>query len=213
VCSITEAVQLLGVSVIQSVAMAVPIFSSFQRSKCPNFPIDQIWEHSVQTGRLGQRISGQHLHDSFLSEQAFCAGMLHDIGKIMLADGLPEEYTAVIKESCDTHTPLYEVERKHFQASHAEIGGYLLALWGLPIPLVEAVANHHHPRRCGTRELCLAGVVHTANALEHAQTDHSEIAAHPVDADYLKFVGLGRQFEIWRAESSAIAAEFAAESA
>jgi putative nucleotidyltransferase with HDIG domain len=213
VCSITEAVQLLGVGVIQSVAMAVPIFSAFRRSKFPNFPIDQIREHSVQTGVLGQRIAAHHLNDSYLAEQAFCAGMLHDIGKLILADGLPEEYAAVLKESCDTRTPPFEVERKHFQASHAEIGAYLLALWGLPIPLVEAVANHHHPRRCGTHDLCLAGVVHTANALEHAQTVHSEIVAQPVDADYLKFVGLGGQFETWRAELSARAAEPATESA
>ena len=200
VFSVTEAVQLLGVSVIQSLAMAVPIFSSFTRGKCPTFPIDQVWEHSVQTGVLGQRIFGQHLSESFGSEQAFCAGILHDIGKIILADGLPEEYATVLKESRETRTPLADVERKHFQATHAEVGAYLLALWGLPIPLVEAVANHHHPRHCGTQELCLAGVVHIANALEHAQTVHPEIVPSPVDADYLKFVGLEQQFESWRAE-------------
>jgi HD-like signal output (HDOD) protein/ActR/RegA family two-component response regulator len=206
VFSVTEAVQLLGVGVIQSVAMAVPIFSAFSRNKCPNFPIDQIWEHSVQTGALGQRLAGQLLNDSYLSEQAFCAGMLHDLGKLILADGLPQEYAAVIQESLETKRPLFEVEREHFQATHAELGAYLLALWGLPIPLVEAVANHHQPRRCGTHELCLAGVLHVANVLEHAQSANSHIVAQPVDADYLKAVGLGEQFESWRAEWSAIAA-------
>jgi putative nucleotidyltransferase with HDIG domain len=200
VYSVGEAVQLLGVGIIQSLAMAVPIFSSFSRGKCPSFPIDYVWEHSVQTGVLGRQICSQQMDDSYLSEQVFCAGLLHDIGKIILADGLPEEYDAVLKESRDTRTPLLEVERKHFQATHAEVGAYLLALWGLPIPLVEAVANHHHPRRCCSHELCLAGMVHMANALQHAQTDNPEMITSPVDADYLKYVGLSQQFELWRTE-------------
>jgi HD-like signal output (HDOD) protein len=200
VFSVAEAVQLLGVSVIQSLAMAVPIFSSFSRAKCPAFPIDQIWEHSLQTGVLARQISGQHLDDFQQSEQAFCAGLLHDLGKIILADGLAGEYGEVIKESAATSTPLFEVERKHFRATHAEVGAYLLALWGLPIPLVEAVANHHYPRRCGTKEFCLAGVVHMANSLEHARASRPDTVPGPVDADYLKFVGLHQQFESWRAE-------------
>ena len=200
VFSVDEAVQLLGVNVIQSLAMAVPIFSSYNRRKCPNFPVDQIWDHSAQTGAIGRRIFHHHLGDSHLAEQAFCAGILHDIGKIILADGLPEEYAAVLQESRETNRPLFEVERKYFYATHAEVGAYLLALWGLPVPLVEAVACHHHPRRCGTRELCLAGVVHIANALQHSQAIHPEIVASQVDTDYLKHVQLESQYELWRAE-------------
>jgi putative nucleotidyltransferase with HDIG domain len=202
VFSVDEAVQLLGVGVIQSLAMAVPIFSSFRRDKCPDFPIDQIWDHSVQTGAIGRRVFSQRVNDSQLVEQAFCGGILHDLGKIILANGLPEEYARVLRQSRETNTPLFEVERRHFQATHAEVGAYLLALWGLPIPLVEAVANHHQPHRCGTTELCLAGVVHIANALQHTQASHPEIVASPVDTDYLKILGLDQQFEVWRAELS-----------
>jgi len=203
VFSVTEAVQLLGVGIIQSLALAVPLFSSFSRQKCPNFPIDQIWSHSTQTGRLAHWIFDAQLHNAYLAEQAFCAGLLHDVGKIILADGLPDEYSAVLREFQTAGTPLIEVERKFFQATHAEVGAYLLALWGLPMPLVEAVACHHHPRHCGTHELCLAGAVHIANALQHSQSPHPDMAASPVDAAYLKQVNLERQFETWRKEQPA----------
>jgi HD-like signal output (HDOD) protein len=202
VFSAAEAVQLLGVGVIQSLAMAVPIFSAFARGKCANFPIDEVWEHAVQTGALGRRIAARHQDDPHFAEQAFCAGLLHDIGKIILADGLADEYSAVLEEARDTGAPLFEIERRHFQATHAETGAYLLALWGLPIPLIEAVANHHHPRRCGTQEFCLAGVVHIADALLHAGSAGTRETAGLVDADYLKFVGLDQQFEAWRREMS-----------
>jgi len=203
VFSVTEAVQLLGVNVIQSLALAVPIFSSFRRDKCPGFVIDHLWEHSAQTGALARRLFSQQTSDAHLAEQAFCAGLLHDIGKIILADGLPEDYSAVLKEARESCVPLLEVERKHLQATHAEVGGYLLAIWGLPMPLIEAVANHHCPRRCGTNELCVAGVVHIANALQHARSPQSEFAPSPLDTDYLKHVGLEQQFEIWKKELAA----------
>jgi HD-like signal output (HDOD) protein len=202
VFSVAEAVQLLGVSVIQSLAMAVPIFSAFSQNKCPGFPIDKVWEHSIQTGLVGRRIYSHYLDDSLMGEQAFCAGILHDVGKIILADGVPDRYAAVLKEAQETQTPLSEVERKYFRATHADVGGYLLALWGLPIPLVEAVANHHNPRRCNSGELCLAGVVHIANALQQIDPAHPEVAAALVDLEYLKLIGLDRQFETWRTEYS-----------
>jgi HD-like signal output (HDOD) protein len=199
VYSLTEAVQLLGVSVIQSVAMAVPIFSAFARNQCPNFPIDQIWEHSLQTGILAQRISNHQIDDYYQSEQAFCAGLLHDVGKIILAESLPMEYGAVLQEAAAGRRPLLDVEQKYFRATHAEAGAYLLAIWGLPVPLVEAVAYHHYPRRCGTQKLSLAGVVHIANGLQHAG-DAASPTASPMDLDYLKIAGLEQQFEKWRAE-------------
>jgi putative nucleotidyltransferase with HDIG domain len=200
VFSVSEAVQLLGVTVIQSLAMAVPVFSAFRHERCPHFPLEQIWEHSLQTARLGRQIAGEHSLNPHLAEQAFCAGILHDLGKIILADGLPEQYTAVLNEARETRRPLIEVESRHFNATHAEVGAYLLALWGLPIPLVEAVANHHHPGHCGTREFCLAGVVHVANGLQHAGASRGETPASPIDYDYLCHAGLEKQFEIWRTE-------------
>ena len=196
--SVAEAVQILGVRVIQSLAMAAPLFSSFDRKKCPNFPIDQIWDHSIQTAALGRRISQVCLDDSHLAEQAFCAGILHDVGKIIIADNLSAEYSDVLTESVSTHAPLIEIERKHFQATHAEVGAYLLALWGLPVPLIESVACHHQPRRCNADVFCLAGVVHIANGLQHSQNPATAVSDSPLDQDYLRLIKLDEQFEVWR---------------
>ena len=198
--SVEEAVQLLGVTVIQTLSLAVPLFSGFDRRKFPSFPIDQLWHHSAQTGALGRQLFKKHLEDQQLLKPAFAAGVLHDIGKLILADGLPAEYAQVYAESQETATPLHEVERKQFGATHAEVGDYLLALWGLPIPLVEAVACHHHPHRCGNKSICLAGIVHIANALQHAQAKHANMVPSPVSQDYLKHLNLAEQFEAWQAE-------------
>ena len=199
VYSVDEAVQMLGVGVIHSLAMAVPLFTAFDRKKCPGFHIDQVWEHSAEVASIARRIYNEHLDDSHRAQQAFAAGIMHDIGKLIIADNLSAQYAVILAEAKATNTELHKVERKHLDATHAEIGAYLLALWGLPVPLVGAVACHHMPRRCCTSTLCLAGVIHIADALQHTQGLHPELTANPVDAEYLKQTGLDTHYETWRA--------------
>ena len=198
VFTVEEAVQMLGVGVIQSLAMAVPLFTAFDRKKCPGFQIDQMWEHSAEVASLARRIYNDHLDDSHRAEQAFAAGIMHDIGKLILAEKMPEQYEAIINESTTKHGELFKVEREHLGATHAEVGAYLLALWGLPVPLIEAVALHHAPRRCCSSTLCLAGVIHIADALQHSQGLHPELVPNLVDAEYLKQTGLDTHYENWR---------------
>ena len=200
VFSVAEAVQLLGVGVIQSIALAVPLFSAFDHHKCPGFHLEQVLDHSVETGVIACRIYNHHLDDSHRAEQAFAAGVLHDVGKLILAEKLSDQYSEIIQESHATKLPLHEVERKHLGASHAEVGAYLLALWGLPVPLVEAVACHHNPRRCANHNLCLAGVIHIADALQHAGSAQPDALPTRVDVDYLKYIGMEADYEIWRKE-------------
>lgn len=196
--SVDEAVQRLGVGVIHSLALAVPLFTSFDRKKCPAFHIDQLWEHSAEVAAIARHIYNEHLDDSHRAEQAFAAGVMHDIGKLILAEKMPDQYQAIIEESKATKTELHKVERKHLNATHAEVGAYLLALWGLPVPLVEAVACHHTPMRCCSSNLCLAGVIHIANSLQHSQALHPELVSSPVDENYLKLTGLDTHYESWR---------------
>jgi putative nucleotidyltransferase with HDIG domain len=198
VFSVEEAVQLLGLGVIQSLALAVPLFTSFDRKRCPGFHIDQVWEHSAEVAAIARRIYNEHLDDSHRAEQAFAAGIMHDIGKLILAEKMPEQYEAILAEAKATQTELHKIERKSLNATHAEVGAYLLALWGLPVPLIEAIASHHAPSRCGVGTLCLAGVVHIADALQHSQGLHPELTPTPVDAEYLKLTGLDAHYETWR---------------
>ena len=200
VFSVDEAVQLLGVSIIQSLALATPLYSSFDQRKCPGFPLEKIWDHSAQVATYGRKLFKQHMDDPQLAEQAFAAGILHDVGKLILAESLGHEYSAVLKESRATKTPLHLVEQKNLHTTHAEVGAYLLAIWGLPIPLVEAVACHHQPHRCSAKDICLAGIIHVADALQHTQPGHPDIVPTPPDLDYLKQVHLDEHFANWTQE-------------
>jgi len=199
VCSVEEAVQLLGVGILQSMALAVPMFSDFEKAKCPQFPLEQIWNHSAQTGLLARWIAHHHLpHGTQLSEPAFAAGVLHDLGKLIIAENLPQEYGKVLQESREHSLPLFEVERKTFGATHADVGAYLLTLWGLPLPLIEGVAYHHEPQLFGANEFGLVGAVHVANSLEREHYKVPGIVPSPINLAYAESVGIAGQLDKWR---------------
>jgi HD-like signal output (HDOD) protein len=199
VCSVEEAVQLLGVGILQSMALAVPMFSGFDKAKCPQFPLEQMWNHSAQTALLARWMTHHYLpNGAQLSEPAFAAGVLHDLGKLVIAENLPQEYGKVLKESREQSVPLFEVERKTFGATHADIGAYLLTLWGLPLPLIEGVAYHHEPQLFNDKEFSLVGAIHVANTLEREQSKSEGVVLSPINMEYAESVGISAQLDKWR---------------
>ena len=198
VCTVEEAVQQLGVSIIQSLALAVPMFAHFDPQKCPSFPLEQIWHHSEQTGLYARWIAREGLGDAQVAEQAFAAGVLHDISKLILADQLPGEYSTVLAQSKSLKSPLFDVERRILGATHADIGAYLLTLWGLPLPLVEGVAYHHEPQLFSEKSFSLIGAVHIANILEREHADHDHVIISEINADYLATTGVANKLDSWR---------------
>jgi len=196
--TVYEAVQLLGVGIIQSLSLAVPMFSHFDPHKCPGFPLEQVWHHSEQTGLFARWITRESLGDALLADQAFASGVLHDIGKLVLAEQLPQKYSAILAESHSEKTPLFEIERRVLGATHADIGAYLLTLWGLPLQLVEGVAYHHEPRLYSEKGFSLVGSVHIANILERELSAHHQIVADEIDSSYLEMAGVASKIENWR---------------
>ncbi len=97
-------------------------------------------------------------------DDAFAAGVLHDIGIILLASRIPERYAPVLAASL-AGEPLHELERRVLSVSHAEVGDYLLTLWGLPAPVAQAVGRHHAPGAADAAGLDLGAMLHVAQAL------------------------------------------------
>ncbi len=102
----------------------------------------ELWEHSVVSAVAAQLIARNSGDDESL---AFTATLLHDIGKIVLAEALEHIYTDLVESSQSQQTPLIETEKRLLGVQHAEIGGRLLARWNFPENIVNAVWFHHHP--------------------------------------------------------------------
>jgi putative nucleotidyltransferase with HDIG domain len=174
------------------------VFSRFDSEKLPGFPIEILWKHSLATGLLARRIASAESGDVAVVEAAFTAGVLHDIGKLVLACSLPEPYAAVMERATARSLPQWKVETELIGASHAEVGAYLLGLWGLPASIVEAVAWHHQPQLQDPREFGALAAVHMADVIQSRETP-SSLAALPAstDREYLESLKLDHPLGTW----------------
>jgi HD-like signal output (HDOD) protein len=194
----TEAVMHLGMETIKSLVLGIHLFSELQSAKGSQFEMDKIYHHSLATAATAKRIAQLERQPREIVEESFTAGLLHDIGRLVLIANLPDQYAEVVARSHKDSLPLIEAEREVFGATHAETGGYLLGLWGLPVGIVEAALFHHQPRSCKGRDFSALTAVHVANVLQPTQgMDHSAALLPEMDADYLAEAGLTDRASHW----------------
>ncbi len=192
-----EAVQQLGLNTVRSLALSAHVFASFTPSQRINFPMNALWSHLMRCGNTARAIMRAEDADLAHVEAAYTAGILHDIGKLMLADSLPQEFQEVLTQAATRDEPFYQIEMKVFGATHAGLAAYLLGLWGLPAMIVEAVAFHHTPDKSSHQRFSPLTAVHVANALEHEMDGDIPY----LNEDYLANLGLSDRVDAWREEA------------
>lgn len=200
VTNLERALGLLGLETIKVLVITVEIFSMHAHASVPGFSVHILWDHSSGVASLAKAIAREEKQDQMGVDDSFTAGMLHDVGKLVLATNLPENYRRVLTLMHEKDTSLMNAEREIFGTTHAEVGGYLMGLWGLPDTIVEAITFHHAPGQCPARAFGPLTAVHVADALDH--TIHS--GKSPEDAgllafDYLAGLNLSERVPFWKA--------------
>ena len=192
-----DAAAMLGYDTLKALVLSTKIFSQFDAKRVRCLDLNALWQHSMNTGLFARTISVGEKLPRAAQDEAFTAGVLHDVGKLVLAHNFPEIYAEVIMRSRAQRRPEAELEQECFGASHAELGAYLLSLWGIGEDVVDAIAYHERPPRTTAPSRVLA-VVYAANALEHMLSGTSgEQAAAAVDPEILKQLNAAERFSAW----------------
>jgi len=193
-----EAVTYLGLETIKSLVLSINAFAQFEGAETGALKMQALWSHSLEVASLAKGIAKLEGLDSKAGDEAFTAGLLHDIGKLVLAVNLPEEY-ARAADLARTGLEMPLAEEQVFGANHADAGGYLIGLWGLPVPVVEAVALHHRPCRAAQAEFNPLASVHVADVLTWERSGpEKDIPAPQLDANYIGLIGAASRLPDWR---------------
>jgi putative nucleotidyltransferase with HDIG domain len=190
-----QAVTLLGLETMRMLVLTVSIFSRFKPADDGLISMETVWAHSRATGALAARIAKSEGADANTVDHAAAAGLLHDIGKLILMNSLPDAYHDVLLQARTAHIPFWQVEQAALGASHAEVGACLLRLWGVPAPIIEAVAWHHRPNDCPNPCFRPLTAVHAANALLHGSRSQTDAV---LDLDYLKRLNIADRMQRWQ---------------
>jgi putative nucleotidyltransferase with HDIG domain len=166
------------------------VFKSGLPTGVVGFSLERLWAHSLSTAMAARTIALHEKFSSAESEKAFLAGVLHDVGKIVFATRTIQSSGIVANVGEDAAL---------MQVHHAEVGAYLLGLWGFPNSIVEAVAYHHVPSLAGVERLSLAGLVHIANYLAHRGSLMPGAIEPTLEAGFLESRGLVERLAGWQA--------------
>jgi HD-like signal output (HDOD) protein len=196
ISSPTEAVMLLGMETIKALVLSVKIFSQFNRKLLSFFNVDALWNHSLSTGVQAQFIGQKEQFDKQQTSDAFLAGLLHDVGKLILATNFTETYRIIHTKAKPSPCKLWQVEKAVFGTTHAEIGAYLMGLWGFDNTILEAIAFHHQPSGSRIEKAGPLLAVHVSNALQNPPPA-TEAASPPYDLLFLEKLEVMDHIHIW----------------
>jgi HD-like signal output (HDOD) protein len=187
--TISQAVTIVGTQQLSALALATSVMNLFSGIPEDLVNMDSFWRHSVGCG-LAARVVATYRRESN-PERFFVAGMLHDIGRLVLYTKISEQARDAIVTAKDGKELLYESEREVLGFTHAVVGGLLLQTWKLPPTLEEVVMYHHNPR-AATRYPVETAIIHVADIIAHAMDlgSSGEKFVPPLDGEAWESLGI-----------------------
>ncbi len=199
IANVPEAVIFLGIQVVRAVVMTASLFESHSPGSSIGRFVQAVQEHSLQVAGLARHLCIQLDGSGRLAEECFIAGLLHDLGKLLLLQ-YPPYFPELPIEARRQGIPLYAHEMQLIECHHGSIGGYILGLWGLPDSVVEAVLFHHHPDQAVGNRLRPLVAVHLANTFVHEMSSpENSLPYSGLDETLLSSVNLTARTEYLRA--------------
>jgi len=180
---VSRAVSVIGEDDLRNLVLATSAVDTFKRIPNQLVDIDLFWRHSVHTGIVSRLLSK---HCNILhGERLFVAGMLHDIGKLVLYFKEPELSQQVLLQAADADGQLFKAEKDIIGFTHGDVGAALIDAWKLSDTLKEVIAYHHTPLKAKNHRVETA-IVHIANSIVNAISPDVETDEHLLD-DYPAF--------------------------
>ncbi len=191
--SIGAAVAYVGLEMIKSLALSACMFNALDASPQASGLLQDLQARSLRRAQFARML----LEGSRHADEGFTAALLLDVGQVVLALGSPQQFERMCTAARERGAPWHAVEPEFFGAAHPEVGAYLLALWGLPLELIEAVAYHHAPSRVehGQTEVLLAA--HVADAVIAATGDCPARLLDRLDPAFVARPEIARRLKDW----------------
>jgi HD-like signal output (HDOD) protein len=192
-----DAVLCLGTELIKAVVLSQELARQYANFSHPELDLPKLWSHSWDVAELAQYICRQKRVPRSVGEEAFLAGLLHEVGMLILVENFPDQF----KNACDAakrkKTPLNAELLQTLRASPAQVGSYLLELWGMPSSVTRAVYFQEHPEREGEKRFSITTALYIANQIASRKVSPSDFVLPDWNIEYLQAVDCWNAIPSW----------------
>lgn len=187
VSSISQAISILGFDSVRTIVAAVAVANAFPAVRAGRFDFEVFWRHSIASAICAKAMAKRMRIDS---DQAFVAGLLHDIGRLVLVVHFPKEYEAVLDYRAANQCRLRQAELDVLEVDHAQIGRALAEHWKFPVPIQTAIACHHDCVLGPAGALTAAVQVANCITFDMARTEDDKNMSSTMTAQTLAALGI-----------------------
>jgi HD-like signal output (HDOD) protein/CheY-like chemotaxis protein len=185
------ALRQLGTRNMRALVMSVHVFHGYERISLPEIDQTILWHHCCQTAAIAQQLAKSRVSRND-ADDVFFAGLVHDLGRLILMENRREEYARACHQAIAQQTPLETVETQLFGKNNTELTSFMLQLWGMPESVCRAIINHVEPwRRAEEKAVTPAAILYVANHLSRQENPPDPFITPPLNQDYLRSVGFG----------------------
>ncbi len=187
--TVTHALTIIGTDQLTQLVLATSVMNQFKDIPADLLDMESFWQHSIAAGLAARTLAA--LSGEYNVERFFVAGLLHDIGRLILCVRAPEKTGEILKAGAQSERPLYVLEQEILGFDHAEVGGRLLLSWNLPERLAESIKWHHQPSKA-RNHIEEAAVVNLADGISYSMEigGSGETFLPPLDPKSWEHVGL-----------------------
>jgi HD-like signal output (HDOD) protein len=189
---------------IKAVVLSQELFRHYGQIQCPEIDLPRLWDHCWQVAHLVQRICLELGLPQAKSDEAFLAGLLHEVGKLILIDNFPEQFQAACQAALEARAPLTPFLLRTFHAAPAQLAAYLLELWGLPSAVIQAVSCQEHPEKDPSGQFSLAAALYIAEQVATRKAPPDSFAIPDWNAACLQALGCEPDFAVWQRFGDAV---------
>jgi HD-like signal output (HDOD) protein len=194
---------------VEAIILSQSMFRHYESLQRPEMDLKRVWTHSWETAQLAQHICRGNGLAAKLGEEAFLAGLMHEIGRFILVDNFPDQFKAACDRARQTRSPLAAGLREASLASPSQVGAFVLELWGLPEPVIGAVAALDNPEKDQANGFTISSALYVADHIASGKLPADSFPVEGWNLAYLKSIGCEDQIPAWEEYFSQTAGEAA----
>jgi HD-like signal output (HDOD) protein len=197
VANLADAVNCLGTEMLSAIVLSQSVFKHYDSLKKGGLDLPKVWAHCWETACLAQRLCREKRLPHRTGEEAFLAGLLHEVGRFLLFDNFPDQFKIACENADHSKTPLATNLRDVLQATPSQMSAYVLELWGLPGAVINSISRLDNPEKDQAPGFSITSALYIADYLASQKFPPDTLVREEWNAGYLKSIGCPDTVAAW----------------